>query len=211
MLALQAQGGHNIEWVTATPVLPQVVEAWWLAVQQGLRRPVVHNSSAYERVSVLSLLQGVVDIYLPDLKYGSPEPARRWSRAPDYVERSQAAVREMARQVGPLQVDEKGLATRGLLVRHLVLPADQGGTDAVLGFLAQRLPPHTPVSLMAQYRPPPGLAVPAPLDRPLRAEEYDVAQAALVRWDIEHGFVQSPDSVEAYVPDFSDPAHPFER
>jgi len=210
MLGLQAAGCHNVELVTATPVLPLVLEALDIALGAGLCLPLVHNTSAYERVEVLRLLDGVVDVYLPDLKYGTAEAAVACGAPADYVERSQAAVLEMARQVGPLALDAAGLARRGLLVRHLVLPADRAATSSVLGFVALELGPRTAVSLMAQYRPPPGLPLQPPLDRPLHAAEYDAAVAALEQWGLTAGWTQTPDAAETYVPDFDAPRHPFE-
>lgn len=211
MLTLQARGCHNVELVTPTPVLPSVLEGLERAAALGLRLPLVHNGSGYECPEALALLEDVVDIYLPDLKYGDDAGALIGSGVEDYVTWSQASALEMARQVGPLALDAQGLATRGLIVRHLVLPGDLACTSAVLGFVATELGSQTAVSLMAQYRPPPGLRLPPPLDRPLTTAEYEEAQALLRAWGLGNGWVQSPESTDCYVPDFARENHPFER
>lgn len=209
MLRLQEAGCHNISLVTPTPAIPAVVEALVLAADLGLRLPVVHNGSGYESLEALTLLHDVVDIYLPDLKYGDDEVGLALSGVPDYVARSREALLEMARQVGPLILDEDGLATRGLIIRHLILPGDASHTSAVLGFVATELGRHTAVSLMAQYRPPPGIHLPPPLDRPIDPEEHEAALLALACWGLSEGWTQALSSVDHYVPDFTRQAHPF--
>jgi len=151
MLALQRQGCHNINFVTPSHVIPQILEALPAAVEGGLRIPLVYNSSGYDAPEGLELLDGVVDIYMPDFKFWDPAVARRLA-AEDYPEAARAAVREMHRQVGDLVVDAQGLAVRGLLVRHLVLPGGLAGTAEVMRFLAG-LSRNTFVNLMGQYRP----------------------------------------------------------
>jgi Uncharacterized Fe-S protein PflX, homolog of pyruvate formate lyase activating proteins len=210
MLSLQRQGCENVEWVTGTPVLPVLVAALDLAARQGFCLPIVHNTSGYDSVQVLRLLDGVVDIYLPDLKYGRGADAARWSGAPDYPERSQAAVAEMLRQVGPLRLDDRGAAVRGLLIRHLVLPGDVSATRRVLTFIAERLGREVPVSLMAQYWPPPALAPAPPLNRTLSQAEYDDAVGALTDLGLDEGYVQDLLAAETYVPHFDRDGHPFE-
>ncbi len=153
MLHLQDLGCHNINWVTPEHVVPQVLEALLLAVEGGLRLPIVYNTSAYDSLHSLRLLDGVVDIYMPDFKFWSRSRARRYLKAPDYPHVARLALREMHRQVGPLRLDEHGLARRGLLVRHLVMPGLLDETRAILRFLAQEISPHTFVNLMAQYYP----------------------------------------------------------
>jgi putative pyruvate formate lyase activating enzyme len=210
MLALQRRGVHNIAAVTPSHVVPQLVAALELAAGLGLRLPLVYNTAAYERLDVLRELDGVVDVYLPDLKYGDERHGAALSTVPDYVARSQTAVREMARQVGPLRTDG-GVAWRGLVVRHLVLPGDLAATAAVLRFVAEELGPDTTISLMAQYRPPPELTLPPPLHRPLRPGEYARAVALAEELGLDQGWVQALDAAETYVPDFDAAAHPFER
>ncbi len=178
MLRLQAQGCHNVNLVTPTHVTPMILAALAIAADAGLAVPLVYNCSGYESVDALGLLEGVVDIYLPDVKYADHEVSRRLSRAPDYPHFSQAAVREMHRQVGDLQVDDKGVARKGLLVRHLVLPGGLGGTPEVARFLAQEVSPATVCNVMAQYRPAHRARAFPPLDRCVTPGEYARALAA---------------------------------
>jgi putative pyruvate formate lyase activating enzyme len=153
MLALQARGCHNINWVTPEHVVPQILEALPLAVAGGLELPIVYNTSAYDSLDSLQLMDGIVDIYMPDFKVWSQPAARRYLRRPKYSEVARAAVKEMHRQVGQLVVDSDGLARRGLLLRHLVMPGLLAETEAVLRFVAGELGPDTYVDLMAQYYP----------------------------------------------------------
>lgn len=153
MLALQDEGVHNINLVTPEHVVPQVLEALLLAVEQGLRLPLVYNTSAYDGLESLRLLDGVVDIYMPDFKLWTREAARRYLKAPDYPQVARQVLKEMHRQVGDLKLDEHGLAKRGLLVRHLVMPGLLEETRAILRFLASEISPDTCLNLMAQYYP----------------------------------------------------------
>jgi putative pyruvate formate lyase activating enzyme len=153
MLELQARGCHNINWVTPEHVVPQILEAVPLAVAGGLRLPIVYNTSSYDSLDSLRLMDGVVDVYMPDFKVWTREAARRYLRRPDYAEIARQTVKEMHRQVGPLEFDGDGLARRGLLLRHLVMPGMLEETEAVLRFVAGELGPDTYVDLMAQYYP----------------------------------------------------------
>lgn len=153
MLDLQTQGCHNVNLVSPSHVVPHVLEAVALAAGRGLRLPLVYNTGGYDALEALALLDGVVDVYMPDMKYGDSRLARRLSKVPDYVEVNRAAVREMHRQVGDLRTDGRGVARRGLLVRHLVLPGGAAGTDEVMRFLAEEISPATYVNVMDQYRP----------------------------------------------------------
>ena len=152
MLDLQERGCHNINFVTPTPQVFHLLQALPMAIQGGLTLPLVYNCGGYESLEALRLLDGIVDIYMPDVKYGDAEIAHRYSGVPGYPEAAKAAVREMHRQVGDLALDARGIARRGLLVRHLVLPEDLAGTDDVVAFLAD-LSPRTYLNLMGQYRP----------------------------------------------------------
>lgn len=153
MIELQSWGCHNINWVTPEHVAPQILEAMPIAVEAGLRLPIVYNTSSYDSLDSLELMEGVVDIYMPDFKVWTAEAARRYLRRPDYPEVARRTVKEMHRQVGRLTFDERGLAVRGLLVRHLVMPGMIDETEAILRFIAEELGPDTYVDLMAQYYP----------------------------------------------------------
>ncbi len=177
MLALQAQGCHNINLVSPSHVVAQIIAAVHLAAQRGLRLPLVYNTGGYDSPEALALLDGIIDIYMPDMKYGDSAIARRYSRVREYVEVNQAAVKAMHRQVGDLMLDEHGIARRGLLVRHLVLPEQLAGTDRVLAFIAREISPDTYLNLMDQYHPCYRADEHPPLDRPLTAAEYRDALA----------------------------------
>lgn len=153
MLALQGMGCHNINLVTPTHVVPQILDALNIAVGAGLHLPIVYNCGGYESVKTLRLLDGVVDIYMPDMKYSERENASRYSGAEDYPRVNREAVKEMHRQVGDLQTGETGIATRGLLVRHLVLPNGIAGTEGVVRFIAEEVSLNTYLNVMSQYRP----------------------------------------------------------
>jgi len=153
MLRLQDRGCHNINFVTPTHVVPQILEALVLARIEGLDVPLVYNSGGYDSVETLRLLDGIFDIYMPDAKYGSNELALLYSQAPDYADVMNAAIREMHRQVGDLEMDAEGIARRGLMVRHLVLPGGAAGTDEVVRFLSQEVSKNTYLNIMDQYRP----------------------------------------------------------
>jgi putative pyruvate formate lyase activating enzyme len=152
-LRVQATGCHNLNLVTPTPHAASIVRALAIAVEEGFALPVVWNCGGYESPKVLQCLEGVVDVYMPDLKYGDATVARKLSGIPDYVSRSQEAVHEMYRQVGDLEIDDGGVARHGLLVRHLVLPEGLAGTESVMRFLADEVSSETYVNLMDQYRP----------------------------------------------------------
>ena len=153
MLELQADGCHNINFVTPEHVVPQIVEALPLAIERGLRLPIVYNTSAYDSMESLELMDGIVDIYMPDFKYWDSEMARKYSKAPDYPDVARRTIKEMYRQVGDLVMDEHGLAKRGVLIRHLVMPGDIAGTREVMRWIARELSPTTYVNVMAQYYP----------------------------------------------------------
>ena len=153
MLDLQSDGCHNINFVTPEHVVPQLLEALVVAVGRGLRLPIVYNTSAYDSMHSLRLLDGVVDIYMPDFKLWDPELSFRYLKARDYPQVARDAIREMQRQVGPLVFDAQGIATRGVLVRHLVMPGLPEETRAILSFLAEEAHPRTYVNVMGQYRP----------------------------------------------------------
>jgi putative pyruvate formate lyase activating enzyme len=153
MLTLQQWGCHNINFVSPSHVVAQIIAAVLLAAQKGLRIPLVYNTGGYDSQEALRLLDGIIDIYMPDMKYADAQIARKYSLIKDYPEHNRAAVKEMHRQVGDLVVDDRGIAQRGLLVRHLVLPGGLAGTEAIACFLAKEVSPDTYINIMAQYRP----------------------------------------------------------
>jgi len=175
MLELQALGCHNINFVSPSHVAPQIIAGVLIAAQAGLRLPLVYNSGGYDSLEMLRLLNGVIDIYMPDMKYADANIARQYSRIRDYPQVNQAAVREMHRQVGDLQIDEKGLAQWGLLVRHLVLPNNLAGTKDILRFLVDEISSNTYLNLMDQYRPAYRAHHYPGLDRPLSHQEFAAA------------------------------------
>jgi putative pyruvate formate lyase activating enzyme len=196
MLELQAEGCHNLNWVTPSHVVPQLLEALALAAAQGLRLPVVYNSSGYDSLDTLRRLEGVVDIYMPDFKFWAPTVAEPLAHAPDYPAVAREAIREMHRQVGDLVLDRDGLARRGLLLRHLVMPNGLAGTRPLAQWLAREISPHTYVNVMAQYHPDGDVLRPESserlrdLARPITSAEYEEAlreaqDAGLSRFD--HG------------------------
>jgi putative pyruvate formate lyase activating enzyme len=175
MLELQHMGCHNINLVSPTHVLAAILEALPLAVESGLKIPLVYNTGGYDSLEALRLLDGIIDIYMPDLKYGNAETALKYSGIKDYPGISQSAILEMHRQVGDLQLDGFGVARRGVLVRHLVLPGGLGGTAEVVRFLAEKVSRNTFVNLMDQYRPE-WMAVEFPaINRRITREEFDQA------------------------------------
>jgi putative pyruvate formate lyase activating enzyme len=190
MVELQGQGAHNINFVTPTHFVPQIVETLDRAVKEGLSIPIVYNSSGYDDVESLRMLEGIVDLYLPDMKYGDDERAFLYSGVAGYVKTNRAAVAEMYRQVGDLELDEKGIAVRGLIVRHLVLPGGISGTDRVLEFLAG-LSPSIGVSLMSQYFPAHEAVDLPELKRKITRREYENALDVLDRFGFVNGWVQS--------------------
>jgi putative pyruvate formate lyase activating enzyme len=175
MLELQAQGCHNINFVSPSHVVPQIMAAVFIAAEAGLRLPLVYNSGGYDSMAMLELLDGVIDIYMPDMKYADAEIARRYSKIPDYPQVNQSAVREMHRQVGDLYINQEGLALRGLLVRHLVLPENLAGTDEIVEFLSTEISPNTYLNLMDQYRPAYKAHHFPELNRRVTSQEYEAA------------------------------------
>lgn len=172
MRQLMERGCHNINLVTPTHVMPQILEALKIAIGDGLAIPIVYNSSGYESVEALRLLEGIVDIYMPDVKFWEGSWADRCCDAADYPEAARAAVREMHRQVGDLVVDDQGIAVRGLLVRHLVMPNGVAGSGDIMDFLATEISPHTYVNIMDQYRPCGKASQDPVINRRLTAQEY---------------------------------------
>lgn len=183
-LSLQEGGCHNINLVTPTHVVPQILEALYIAAKEGLEIPVVYNCGGYESVSTLRLLEGIIDIYMPDMKYSDSTIAKRLSKIKSYWETSKQALREMHRQVGDLILEEKSkVALKGLLVRHLVLPEDLSGSKEVFKFIATEISKDTVVNIMDQYRPCGKAFDNPPLNRRITREEFERA----IKWAREQG------------------------
>ena len=190
MLYLQKRGAHNINLVTPSHVVPQFLAGLAIAAKEGLSIPIVYNCSGYEGLSALELLDGIVDIYMTDIKYAGEDSASRLSQAPDYWEVVQPAVKEMFRQVGLLTCDEEGIARRGMIVRHLVLPGGLAHSERVLEFIATELSPEVSVSLMSQYFPADKAVNDPILSRRIKKEEFADAEAALHRFGLQNGWIQ---------------------
>lgn len=194
MLWLQEQGCHNLNLVTPTHFVPQILKALAVARERGFRLPVVYNSSGYESAKTLKLLEGVVDIYLPDMRYSDNDAANRFSLAPGYLEVNRAAVQEMYRQVGNLVMGGDGIAKRGLVVRHLVLPNCISGTEEVMRFLSEEISKDVYVSLMNQYFPTYRAAEFKDLSRRITPKEYEEAYLSMKSHGLGNGWLQEYDN-----------------
>jgi len=190
MLKLQKSGAHNINLVTPSHFVPQILGALLIAYQNGLCIPLVYNCGGYESLEALRLLDGIVDVYMPDMKYSDPKMAEKYSSAPDYPEVNQRAIREMFRQVGDLEMDENGIARKGLLIRHLVLPANISGTHDVLRFISEEISANTCISLMSQYFPAHEACSLPPANRRITSGEYKKAKASLEYFGLDRGWIQ---------------------
>lgn len=190
MLSLQSRGAHNINLVTPTPQVVGIAEAIGLAKKQGLRLPICYNTSSYERVEILQELEGLVEIYLADLRYGSDEMGRKYSAAEDYFTVATQAVKEMYRQVGLLKVDREGLAKKGLIIRHLVLPLEASGSEAVFKFLSTEISRKVSISLMSQYFPFYQAERIEELSRRITREEYQASQNLMAKYGLYQGWIQ---------------------
>jgi len=179
MVLQQRHGCHNINLVTPTHQVPMILRSLEIAIERGLNVPIVYNCGGYEALETLKVLDGIVDIYMPDFKYMDPERAEKYSKAKDYPEVVRAAIKEMHRQVGDLVMDDRGIALRGLLVRHLVLPEGAAGTEEVARFLVREISRDTYTNIMAQYYPCYRAAEHPPLDRRITQEEYRKAVKAV--------------------------------
>ncbi|UYZ40047.1 MAG: radical SAM protein [Candidatus Methanospirare jalkutatii] len=188
MLELQRLGCHNINFVTPTHFTPQIVAAIKIAAERGLRVPIVYNCGGYESVQTLRLLEGIIDIYMPDIKYSRSESAEKYSKARDYFEVCKSAVREMHRQVGDLVTDE-GIAVRGLLIRHLVMPNDVAGSEEILKFVAE-LSKNTYINIMFQYRPMFKAHEYEEINRTVKISEYRKVVETAVKLGLWRGFEQ---------------------
>ncbi len=190
MLELQDMHAHNINLVTPTHVVPHIIEAVSVAAKKGLCIPLVYNTGGYDSLSMLKLLDGIVDIYLPDIKYASDKHAFRYSTVRNYVSVNRMALLEMHRQVGLLELDENGIARRGLIIRHLILPHDSAGTCESMKFIADRLSPDTCISLMSQYFPANAAYRFEELSRRITPDEHAAAIECLEKNGLENGWIQ---------------------
>jgi putative pyruvate formate lyase activating enzyme len=190
MKRLQDRCCHNINFVTPSHYVPQILEALIVAREMGLTVPLVYNSGGYDSVETLRLLDGIFDIYMPDMKYGSDEMGLKYSNAPEYTRYAKAAILETYRQVGDLEIDDDGVAVRGLLVRHLVLPGGAAGTAEVVRFLSKEVSGNTYLNVMAQYRPEYRACGYSELDRGVTAQEYREA----VRMAADAGLIRGLDT-----------------
>jgi len=187
MINLQNRGCHNINFVTPTHFTPQLIKATKLAIEKGLRLPLVWNCGGYENTETIELLEDVVDIYMPDIKYGETEPAKQFSKTPDYFPVVKEVVKQMHQQVGDLQLDARGIAQRGLLIRHLVLPNDLAGSEKVLKFIADEISNNTYVNVMSQYMPKGKAHNYEELSRPPSREELTKAITIATRLGLTRG------------------------
>ncbi|MCP2520264.1 radical SAM protein [SCandidatus Aminicenantes bacterium Aminicenantia_JdfR_composite] len=175
MIELQELGCHNINFVTPTHYVPQILKALEIAIKKGLRVPLVYNTGAYDSLETIKILNGIIDIYMPDFKYADSEVAKKYSHAPDYPEVAKKAIKEMHNQVGDLVINEKGIAERGLLIRHLVLPNGLAGTEKIMKFIAEEISKNTYVNIMDQYYPCGEVYSDLYLNRRITPEEYNEA------------------------------------
>jgi len=175
MIKLQETGCHNINFVTPTPQVPQILKSLPIAIKKGLRIPLVYNTSSYDSIKVLKILDGVFDIYLPDARYGDSKIAQKYSNAPNYFKIMKEAIKEMHRQVGDLITNEKGIAIKGVLVRHLVLPNNLAGSEKIFKFLANEISKNTTTNIMDQYYPCYKAFEFSELSRRITMEEYEEA------------------------------------
>jgi putative pyruvate formate lyase activating enzyme len=210
MLYLQDElGCHNINFVSPSHFVPQIVRAVLLAVPMGLKIPLVYNTNSYDSVKTLRELDGIINIYLPDLKYASDTWAKRLSQAPDYVRYARSALKEMFRQVGELVVDESGVAQRGVIVRHLILPNGLAGSKDSLTWLAHEVSPRVTLSLMSQYHPIHRAHRFEPLSRTISLSEYEAVLKIMNDVGLENGWRQGMGADKIYLPDFESNGHPF--
>ncbi|MBL7130878.1 MAG: 4Fe-4S cluster-binding domain-containing protein [Candidatus Omnitrophica bacterium] len=198
MIKLQELKCHNINLVTPTHVMPQILKALSIAISRGLRLPLVYNTGGYELPEVIRLLEGIVDIFLPDMRYADNEAALRYSNAKNYPEYNQAALREMYKQVGTAQIDEQDLIKRGLIIRHLVLPNNIAATRKIMRFIAQKISPQTYISLMSQYFPCYKAAQFPELSRRISEEEYKTAEEAMLETGLQNGWIQQGRGLECF-------------
>ena len=203
MLELQNRKCHNIGLVSPTHFAPQILKSIYLAVKKGLSLPIIYNSNGYDSVEILDLFKDVIDIYLPDMKYGNNKYAKAYSNADNYFDFAKSAIQEMFSQVGEELIFENGVVVRGLIIRHLVLPNDLSETENVLKFIAEELSPEIHISLMSQYYPTNKAYKEILLNRTLRYSEYEKALALMNKYKLKNGWIQEMESYNYYQPEFN--------
>ena len=210
MLYLQDEMGcHNINFVSPSHFVPQLVRALLAAVPMGLRLPLVYNTGSYDSVEILRQLDGIISIYLADLRYASDRWSRQYSRVSDYVEKARTAIKEMYRQVGNLIVDDGNIAQKGLIVRHLILPNGLAGSEDSLSWLARKVSPEITVSIMSQYYPAHRASKIPLLARTISPAEHEEVIRLIDRLGLENGWIQEMGATETYLPDFAQEGDPF--
>jgi len=210
LLYLQNElGCHNINFVSPSHFVPQILKTLLIAVPKGLKIPLVYNTSGYDSLETIKTLDGIIDIYLPDLRYASDKIAKFYSQAPNYVEHARTAIKEMYRQAGNLLVDENAIAQRGLIVRHLILPGGLAGSEESLTWLAKEVSPEVNVSLMAQYYPAHHATRFPTLSCGITEAEYFEVIDLLDKLHMENGWIQEMSATDNYQPDFEQGGHPF--
>ncbi len=212
MIELQNRDCHNIGLVSPTHFSATILKSIYIAAEQGLDLPIIYNTNGYDSVDMLKLYDGVVDIYLPDFKYGSSEYATKYSLVDDYFEKTKEALKEMYRQVGDQLIYDGDVAVRGMIIRHLILPNDLSETEKVFKFIAEELSQNVHISLMSQYYPTNKTSKNILLDRTLRNSEYEKALNLLEKYGLHNGWIQEMDSSENYRPNFDkDRVNPFKN
>ena len=212
MIELQNKACHNIGLVSPTHFSATILKSIYLAAQQGLKLPIIYNTNGYDSVEMLKLYDGVIDIYLPDFKYGNSEYAKTYSLVDNYFEKTKEAIKEMYRQVGDELVYDGEVVVRGLIIRHLILPNDLSDTEKVFKFIAEELSPKVHISLMSQYYPTNKAYKDILIDRALRNSEYDKALQLLEKYGLHNGWIQEMESAHNYKPHFNeDRLNPFKN
>jgi putative pyruvate formate lyase activating enzyme len=210
MIELQNKGCHNIGLVSPTHFSATILKSIYIAIKQGLHLPIIYNTNGYDSVDMLKLYEDVIDIYLPDFKYGNNEYAKKYSMVDNYFERTKETLNEMFRQVGDELIYEGDVVVRGMIIRHLILPNDLSETENVFKFISEELSPKIHISLMSQYFPSNKAYTNDLFSRPLHKTEYDKAVSLLDKFGLYNGWIQKMNSAETYRPNFNeDRANPF--
>jgi len=196
MLQLQKEGCHNINLVTPTHVMPQILKALIIAVKEGLKIPLVYNTSGYELPEIIKKLEGIIDIYLADMRYADDRMAVKYSQAPDYPKHNKESIKEMHRQVGIAKFDKEDIITSGLIIRHLVLPEGISGTEKIMRFIAKEISKDTYISLMSQYHPYHKAVKHEAINRRISREEYEFARALMGKYGLHNGWTQESGGLE---------------